>query len=263
MSLSHKNIHHRGVNFQVHDTPFFQEFWNNFHKWEPDTFDIFDRFLNNQYSYLDIGAWIGPTVLYGVNRAKHVYAIEPDPIAYRELLKNIQLNPGISSNVTCISEALDDKRGNIKLFKRIEMGDSSSSIIPTSSDEYHIVTALTIEDLVLKYNFTDINFIKMDIEAGEYFLIPALNEYLKRIRPTLFLSIHPPFLQEALALQTIIKMKTKFDSYHSSQLNLTERLVENLDFYKFIYDIHGNLVSKDHILNLNDFGMYIFSDEKW
>ncbi len=117
MSLSYINIRQRGVNFQVHDTPLFQGFWNNFYKWEPDTFDIFDRFLNKQYSYLDIGAWIRPTVLYGVNRAKHVYAIEPDPIAYRELLKNIQLNPGISSNVTCIPEALDDKRGPIKLFK--------------------------------------------------------------------------------------------------------------------------------------------------
>lgn len=259
MSLPYQNIHKKGVNFKVNTDPYFQEFWNNFHSWEPETFHIFDRFLNKQHSYLDIGAWIGPTVLYGVNRAKHVYAIEPDPIAFQELLKNMQLNPGISSNVTCINAALDEKSGHIKLFKRCTMGDSSSSMIPTSTDDYCIVNAITIEDLALEY----INFIKMDIEAGEYFLIPALNGYLKKIRPTLCLSLHPPFLQEAQTLRKSMNMKTKFDSYDSNRLSLTERLVENLDFYKYIYDIHGNQVSKNNILTLNDHGMYIFTDEKW
>jgi hypothetical protein len=50
------------------------------------------------------------------------------------------------------------------------MGDSSSSIIPTSSDEYHIVTALTIKNSALKYNFTDNddNEIKTIINESNY-----------------------------------------------------------------------------------------------
>jgi hypothetical protein len=38
----------------------------------------------------------------------------------------------------------------------------------------------------------------MDIEAGEYLLIPSLRDYLQSARPTLYLSLHPPFLKDEL-----------------------------------------------------------------
>lgn len=60
--------------------------------WEPETFKIFDIFLDENHSYVDLGAWIGPTVLYGCQKAKFCYAIEPDPIAFKNLKKNIELN---------------------------------------------------------------------------------------------------------------------------------------------------------------------------
>src|SRR5580692_4173846 len=63
--------------------------------WESSTFAIFDRFLDRQHSYIDIGAWIGPTVLYGCQLAKTAYALEPDPLAYVELAQNIAVNPSI------------------------------------------------------------------------------------------------------------------------------------------------------------------------
>src|SRR6267143_3643123 len=66
-------------------------FWRDLQKgkWEPSTFTIFDKFLNKQHSYIDIGAWWGPTVLYGCQLARHCYAVEPDPIAFQELKNNV------------------------------------------------------------------------------------------------------------------------------------------------------------------------------
>jgi hypothetical protein len=76
----------------------FQYFWEKLYaNWEESTFTIFDRFLNTNSSYLDVGAWIGPTILYGAQKAEHVYAIEPDPVAYQELTRNLQLNPSLTS----------------------------------------------------------------------------------------------------------------------------------------------------------------------
>jgi FkbM family methyltransferase len=250
----------RGTNFKVNATPFYQGFWNNFHNWETDTFRIFQRFLSSKHSYLDIGAWIGPTVLYGAQIAKHVYALEPDPVAYQELIKNININPGFASKITCIKAALEKKPGLTKLYKRSELGDSSSSVIPTRSEkDYCTVSATTIEGLTKNYNIKDINFIKMDIEGGEYFIIPSISKYLQKNRPTLFLSLHPPFLQEAIQLRTL--NYSRIDSLDKERL--TRNLLKHLDFYKYIYDYRGNLVTKDSVLKLNNHGMFVFTDEQW
>ena len=57
--------------------------------WESNTFKIFDTFLDSNHSYIDLGAWIGPTVLYGCQKAKFCYAIEPDPVAFKQLKNNV------------------------------------------------------------------------------------------------------------------------------------------------------------------------------
>ncbi|PWW31910.1 FkbM family methyltransferase [Cytobacillus oceanisediminis] len=254
----------RGANFKVNATPFYQGFWNKFPNWETETFRIFQRFLSNKHSYLDIGAWIGPTVLYGAQIAKHVYALEPDPVAYKELINNIKINPGFVSKITCIKAAMEEKPGLIKLFKRSELGDSSSSVIPTRSEkDYCTVRATSIEELTKNYNMKDINFIKMDIEGGEYFIIPSITKYLQKNRPTLLLSLHPPFLQEAIQLRSKTNNNSRIDLKSLNKEMLTRNLLKHLDFYKYIYDYRGNLVTKDSVLKLNQHGMFLFTDEQW
>jgi FkbM family methyltransferase len=258
------SINVKGVDLIVNVNNFYKEFWQSIDNWEVETFNIFNRFLNNKSSYLDIGAWIGPTVLYGAHKAKHVYALEPDPVAFQELIFNINLNPGITSKVTCINAALGEKSGIIKLFQRNSLGDSMSSLIPTSSyEKYCEVIATSIDELTLNYNIKDINFIKMDIEAGEYFLIPALSKYLKLTRPTLNLSLHPPFLNDTGTLQFVYNSNWKLDDYSIYKESLTKRLVKSLEFYKYIYDSQGNLVNKNSILNLTNHGMFVFTDDQW
>ena len=68
--------------------------------WEPETFKIFDIFLDKNHSYVDLGAWIGPTVLYGCQNAKFCYAIEPDPVALKQLKNNEDLNPNLISRIS-------------------------------------------------------------------------------------------------------------------------------------------------------------------
>ncbi|MBD8137281.1 hypothetical protein IFR10_17350 [Bacillus sp. CFBP 13597] len=74
------------------------------------------------------------------------------------------------------------------------------------------------------------------------------------------LFIHPPFLFEAEKFKLTKDIHTG-SSYQTTAL--TERLLESLEFYKYIYDPQGNLTNKDEILNLKDNGMFIFLDEPW
>ncbi|MGM0904667.1 MAG: FkbM family methyltransferase [Bacillota bacterium] len=247
--------------FLVNNTPRYKRFWDNFESWEKDTFKIYDRFLSQKSSYLDVGAWIGPTVLYAAHKTKHVYAIEPDPIAYQELIGNLSLNPSILSNVTCINAALSsDTLGKANLYKKYNFGDACSSIIPTKLEkDFCQVTKITIEGLIEKYNLKDLNFVKIDIEGYEYFIIAALHKFLKKYQPTLYLSLHPLILNVAADLHSN-------DTDHNVKIDkfkLTKRLVETLDFYSYIYDSKGNLVNKDLILNLNNNDMFLFTNDPY
>src|SRR5262245_62069367 len=56
--------------------------------WEPQTLRAIRRFLVPGTDCIDIGAWIGPTVLYEACIAGRVHAFEPDPVAYAELAAN-------------------------------------------------------------------------------------------------------------------------------------------------------------------------------
>ncbi len=83
--------------------------------WEPATFAIFERFLDPEHSYLDIGCWIGPTLLYGCQLAKAAWGLEPDPLAFAELQQNMQLNRPLSDNVHPLNLCIATQSGRGRL----------------------------------------------------------------------------------------------------------------------------------------------------
>lgn len=167
--------------------------------WESDTYTILDKFLNNQHSYLDIGAWIGPTVLYGSQIAKHCYAVEPDHIAFQELTKNVKLNKNIQSRITLANFAISDLSGTIRLYQSDEdWGNSTSSILSNEGKSSREIESKTFQQFIEDYSITDCNFIKMDIEGGEFIVLPTMFNYLKMNKPTLLVEIHPMFVNDPI-----------------------------------------------------------------
>ena len=47
------------------------------------------KLLDKNKNFIDIGAWVGTTCLYGSLLSNHVYTIEADPIALIDLNKKI------------------------------------------------------------------------------------------------------------------------------------------------------------------------------
>src|ERR1700676_1105845 len=81
--------------------------------WEPETFPILERFIDGAHSYIDMGAYIGPTLLYGCQIAKRAYGIEPDPIAFAELQQNIDRNRPTTDNVQLFEACIAPKSGEV------------------------------------------------------------------------------------------------------------------------------------------------------
>jgi FkbM family methyltransferase len=166
--------------------------------WEPFAFRLLDRFLDRNHSYIDVGAWIGPTLLYGSHIAQHCYALEPDPVAFSRLLENVQLNPSLRDRVTLSNACLAPRSGFARLGNKTSPngGDSMSSCLFAGSPLHWEVSGVTLEDFVASHKIRDCTFIKM--EGGEFDVLPAISEFLTSNKPTLYVSLHPRFLDDAI-----------------------------------------------------------------
>ena len=130
--------------------------------WEPYTFRILDVFLDRPtIPYLDIGAWIGPTVLYAARKVDRVWAIEPDRVAYAALLTNLRLNE--CRNVRTFNLAILDRDGIARLGSDC-LGNSMTRI--TNSENSFYASCRTLDSFMFEQGLGDDTFIKMDVEGA-------------------------------------------------------------------------------------------------
>lgn len=193
-----RRISKNECSFWVHDR--LPAFWDRVEHgtWEPLTYSVFDRFLDPEHSCIDIGAWIGPTALYAACRSRHCYAMEPDPVAFCELRANVALNPTLESRISLSPQCIAATCGPLRLGNKTSGygGDSMSSLLFSESPVGWEAQGVTIERFVSENSIRDCSFIKMDIEGGEFDVLPAMAAWLDAERPALYLSLHPRFLSD-------------------------------------------------------------------
>jgi FkbM family methyltransferase len=181
-----------GQDFRCH--PQHLSFWRRLRagRWEPETFAILDT-LEPMSVYWDLGAWIGPTVLYAARKARHVVCLEPDPAAYEFLLANVRLNR--LTNVTPLHLALGARSGLFPLGNRQALGDSCSSLLCTEDAAETVrIPCVSLETLLELCPLPPPNLIKMDVEGAEFDLLPQMQPFLHRHKPALYVSLHAPYL---------------------------------------------------------------------
>jgi len=196
--------------------------------YEPNTHKIFEKYLNQNYSYIDIGAFIGSTVLYGAHLAKKVYAIEPDPIAFAELQKNVALNPLLQQKIEMHQKCLYTRSEKVKFGSMARGGDSMSSLLFADLKTSWLVDGITFQEFIKENKITDCNFIKMDIEGGELLVLPTMRQFLEKEKPILYLSMHPHFFKNPEAD--------------------TKALIDVLQIYKNIYTDNGKKINFNDLL---------------
>jgi FkbM family methyltransferase len=175
--------------------------------WEPETFDVLEDNLDKDATYLDIGAWIGPTVLFASKRCKKVICFEPDPVAYKYLLSNLQANN--VKNVAPYNIAIGHKSSISRMSSlNDELGDSMTSLLAN-----HDKTAQSFEALVMNWNevqnllqLDKVSMIKIDVEGAEFDLLPAMSSFIEKYQPTLYLSIHPELVDESKRKEELLKL---------------------------------------------------------
>ena len=225
LTLEYKQ--HSKIKIQKNDKIFFvnssplNHFWAQLqlNLWEPNTFKIFDTFLDPDHSYIDLGAWIGPTVLYGCQKAKFCYAIEPDPVAFKQLKDNVELNPGLISRISFSDSCIMDSSGTTYLTTKGEFGDSCSSITFNKSSSSIEVNSTTLEQFFYDNSIDDCNFIKIDIEGGEFTVLPSTLKFLEEKKPTLHISLHPGLMDNPKeSMRKIHDVISMYDVLYNNEL---------------------------------------------
>jgi FkbM family methyltransferase len=208
--------------------PYHSKFWRKAAagNWEPETFRVLSQYLDKRHDYLDIGAWIGPTALYGARKAHHVWCFEPDPTAFRALAWNIELNG--MTNVSAFPVAISQGFGVARMASfGGERGDSMTSLLNAGGAAG--IDAMTIgwEAFVGAVDLSAVSLVKMDIEGAEFDVLPTMIPWLKAQRPALYLSTHAPFLDADTRAE---RMRV---------------LADALSFYGTCLDGQGNRVSPE------------------
>jgi FkbM family methyltransferase len=130
---------------------------------EPEMRRIIDR-CDPQGRALDIGAWYGPWTYWLSKRMRAVESFEPNPKVAEAL------RAGVAANVTVHEMALSDEVGKAELtLHTLGTGsEGTASIVPgVEGVESMTVPTGRVDD----FEFTDVRFIKIDVEGHEQAVI--------------------------------------------------------------------------------------------
>ncbi len=172
-------------------------FWQkvNAGRWEPVLLARLEDWLEPGVTFLDIGAWIGPTSLIAAAQGARVIALEPDPEAARAMRANMALNPELAARVVLIEQALHPSGQPVRLGDTDgKRGKSTTSLLNSDTEGAYEVASLTPAALLARATAMGRIVVKMDIEGGEYLLFPtAAALFDKRVRHA-HISLHPTAL---------------------------------------------------------------------
>jgi len=175
------------MEFEVSD----HEFWRWYSvDWERQTERIYRQFVKPGGLVLDVGAWIGPTVIYALAcRASRVVALEPNPDSFAALLKIADSVSEDTCQLDFLNIAISSEEGEVSMG--LPEGSVDSSRSGWEGQDF-VVPSITLEQLVESQNIRDPDLVKIDIEGGEVNLGEGLSN-LASCLPVLHLSIHVPF----------------------------------------------------------------------
>ena len=166
-------------------------FWNEITQgdYENATFDFIDfcREQGTQHFY-DIGTATGCMALYASIKGMSVIGIEPQDKVHECLMRNLELNPTISKNISIHKALLVSETGLIKDFF------TEGANGPLEKLDNSIKT-ISLQELTRHTSSIDKPAFKIDIEGAEYPLLSSVQNLLllKELKATVYLSFHPGF----------------------------------------------------------------------
>ena len=156
---------------------------------EPDTLEWIETIPEGSVLW-DVGANVGLYSIYAAKQRKcRVYAFEPSVLNLEVLARNIYAN-NLQDLITIVPVALTDERG-VNLFKMTstnwggalstfgkDVDQNGQEITPVF--EYRTV-GMSMSDAVASFGISCPNFIKIDVDGIEHFVLKGGYDVLKEV----------------------------------------------------------------------------------
>lgn len=163
-------------------------FWTRFAdgRWEPEILDRMPVMVTGGI-YVDVGAWIGPQLLWASEFATRCVGFEPDPTAAKILGNNVR----DVSNVEAYQLAIGTYDGTTTI------GTAGDSMSRVGQGDYEVPCA-TLATALEAVGVDDVDLFKIDIEGAEQDVFPHSGEFIRSFGCPVFLSIHPWITRDPL-----------------------------------------------------------------
>lgn len=208
-------VHLGDFAFGVRRHPFWREYVDG---WEPETWHFYETYCKPGAVVLDIGSWIGPTVLFAVAAgAGRIIAVDgnTDTVAHLEATR--AANPALLSNLSIVNAVIDNRVGEVN-FGQPGGSRAVSSASSVRGTGFRVRTT-TIQDIMRDQGCDKADVVKIDIEGSEIDIVSQWSS----LRSPMLLSLHPPFWSDrnlAECAATIVDGLARFDLQKSDGIEL-------------------------------------------
>ena len=145
--------------------------------YQPQHIDrCFHHIKNRKHTAIDVGGHCGFWSFYLGGNFKKVYAFEPVKIFRECFKKNIP-----HENVELVPIALGNENGFVSM--NVELENTGATHVSNKTDGLNKVELKKLDD----YGFTDIDFIKIDVEGYENQVVLGAKETLLRNKPIIII----------------------------------------------------------------------------
>lgn len=177
---------------------------------EPLNTKMLAKQLRKDMVCLDLGANIGYYTLLEskiVGNNGKIIAIEPSPVNFSILQKNIQMEG--ATNIEVYNLAGGDKDGKIKflLKKQSNLSRIVSENEIKSSDNIVEVSVRKLDGFLEEQSLKKLDFIRMDVEGYEFFIYEGIRNSIRKYRPAMQIEVHAHHLGEKRTREFLKKLK--------------------------------------------------------
>ncbi len=165
-----------------------------FGAYEPIEAFLFTSLIKPDSHIVDAGANIGFYSLVSesfLGQQGMIYAFEPVPHNYNQLLKNIELSQ--SSNIKVFKKGLWNKTEVLEFSLDAEMENNAGSFTlgnVQNAREKVKCEVTTLDSLVQEKQISKVDLIKMDIEGAELMAIEGAQQTIDQFRPSVLMEIN-------------------------------------------------------------------------
>lgn len=196
------NLH--GVDYNINpennkDVSNFQWYisWFKGGGWEDNTFETFNYVKNPTKNAIDIGAWIGTTTIWLAKNFKNVLAIDADSVAVKALEANLKTSECFNTQIldkpihSVNTKVIFGTNQYDPLYQSEGLGASTSQIKDGGFiDSDYTLETITMDQLNQSFPFSEVSFVKVDIEGGEELILEDLIKNAKKYNWELWISFH-------------------------------------------------------------------------